>query len=425
MQFKSVFHYTKPCPKGLEGCPYIGGAGEDICLANSYLEFLFTGSRNKDIMNLPVTVLAADNTASIAASSCSQYAHAICHLMNWLSSRTSSTLFNYTEEELDQFKSDMEEGRWSEEDGKKLRGDIIRTRLLQAINFGHWSVASGYRKSFIIRRRNAGGHWKNSSAYTILGRHIERTLKHIPADEQQDPFLEQLYHSTYFLTALLMLYVGLRIAEVVNIKVSDIPLELLLHSEKRVFIIIVEGKGRKTRPVTIGRDILELMSDYFYGAREDSLRDCRDRYDGKPQYKRSQTYFVLNNYDGQPISTHSTRVAIKEAAARAGMSDLTPHTLRHWYATSCLRKKYEEFRKGRTDDIADEELIVVLEREIAAIREDLGHSLDKTTMIYLRSFLKELSNRAAVKRQKQSIENLKLRRAQRTRPPELVTGGRS
>ena len=68
MQHKSIFHYRRPCPDGLDGCPYIVGDGDAIAAANSHLEFLHTGSRSKDIINQPVTVLAADQTASIAAA---------------------------------------------------------------------------------------------------------------------------------------------------------------------------------------------------------------------------------------------------------------------------------------------------------------------------------------------------------------------
>lgn len=422
MQAKSIFHYRRPCPAGLEGCPYIVGDGDSIAAANSYFEFLYTGSRSKDIVNQAVTVLAADQTPSIAVSSCTQYAHAMMNLINWLE-RQGLTLFCYTETDLTRFKSDMEDGRWSEEDGRKLKGDIIRTRLLQAIRFGEWSVASGYRTSFHVRRRTSRG-LLSTSAYTILGSPVDRTLKNVPADDQKEALLVQFYQPAYYLAALLMLYAGLRIDEVINIKAADVPLASLATNVD-FFTLRVVGKGRKSRPVVIGRDILEQMSDYFHGARVDGLATCLDRHGDSEEYRRASEPFLLNHFDGQPISDHSTREAVKEAGAAAGMVDITPHTLRHWYATSRLRQRYSELEQkyaklpdGAESAIPEEEVLFALEDEISAIREDLGHTLSSTTIIYLRSFLKEMANRVAVKSQKQSMDRLRALRAARLSTPE-------
>lgn len=416
MQHKSIFHYRRPCPDGLDGCPYIVGDGDAIAAANSHLEFLHTGSRSKDIINQPVTVLAADQTASIAVSSCTQYAHAMLHLINWLE-RESLSPFSFTEDDLVRFKSDMEDGRWSE-DGRKLKGDIIRTRLLQAIKFGEWSFATGYRNSFHVRRRGGRG-LLSTCAYTILGSHVDRTLKSIPPDDQKEIFLVQFSLPAYYLAALLMLHVGLRIDEAINIKVDDVPLASLA-TDADLFILGVVGKGRKARSVVIGRDILEQLSDYFHEARIGSLATCRDRYGDTEKYQSANEYFFLNHFDGQPISDHSTREAVKEAGAAAGMKDITPHTLRHWYATSRLRQRYSELeqkyaklRDGGESAIPEEEILFALEDEISAIREDLGHALSRTTIIYLRSFLKEMANRVAVKHQRQSMDRLRALRAVR------------
>jgi integrase len=417
MQAKSIFHYRLPCPDGLDGCPYIVGDGASIAAANTYLEFQYTGSRTKDIINQAVTVLAADQTPSIAVSSCTQYAHAMFHLINWLATQ-GLTPFCYSETDLARFKSDMEEGRWSEEDGRKLKGDIVRTRLLQAIKFGEWSVAKGYRNSFQVRRR-AGRGLLGTSAYTILGSHVDRTLKSIPPDDKKEILLVQFYQPAYYLAALLMLYAGLRIDEVINIKVDDVPLASLA-TDAEFFILEVVGKGRKERPVVIGRDILEQMSDYFRGARADSQATCHDRYGASERYRRATGYFLLNHFDGQPISDHSTREAVKAAGAAAGLKDVTPHILRHWYATSRLRQKYSELEQkyGPERGIPEEAIIFALEDEITAIREDLGHVLSKTTMIYLRSFLKMMANRMAVKAQQQSMDRLRALRAARLSSPE-------
>ncbi|MEH2474076.1 site-specific recombinase XerD [Nitrobacteraceae bacterium AZCC 2161] len=402
MHHKTVFHYDRPCPEGLEGCPYISGGSEAIVALNAYLRFRFRSKQTKTVYSQPLAAVAADKTASISASSCTQYAHALTNFEQWLQYRSRRTLFCFGEEDLLAYKEDMAEGVWSE-DGSKLFASIIRSRVLQAIEFGLWSAVNGYRRSFSITIKQIGG---NHDAYPMLRVIKDTVLKPIPEDERKGDFLEKFHLAAYYIAAVLMLYGGLRIDEVINIKVDDVPLASLADQNVELFKIHVEGKGRKTRPMVIGRDILQLMSEYFEHARRQSLELCK----GKPEYEEATTYFLLNEFDGRKISDHTTREHVKSAGYAAGMYDLTPHTLRHWYATSRLRQAEKSFRE-QNDNARNDALKIVLKEEIAAIREDLGHTLSKTTKIYLDSYLKGIRDRAVVKHQNAGLEDLKARRS--------------
>ena len=134
---------------------------------------------------------------------------------------------------------------------------------------------------------------------------------------------------------LAMIYAsGLRISEVLNLKLSDIDFD-------RKQIKISQAKGRKDRYVVLAESILPLLENYF-----STYQPERYFIEGKPGIK---------------YSAESIRKFLKRSCAKAGIrKKVTPHTLRHSYATHLL--------EGGTD--------------VRYIQELLGHNNPKTTMIY-------------------------------------------
>lgn len=134
---------------------------------------------------------------------------------------------------------------------------------------------------------------------------------------------------------LAMIYAcGLRISEVINLTISDID-----YNRKQVRIY--QGKGRKDRYVVLAESIMPLLENYF------------------------NTYlpknFFVEGKEGQKYSQESIRKFLKKSCREAGIRKrVTPHTLRHSYATHLL--------EGGVD--------------IRYIQELLGHNDPKTTMIY-------------------------------------------
>ena len=134
---------------------------------------------------------------------------------------------------------------------------------------------------------------------------------------------------------LAMIYAsGFRISEVLNLKLSDIDYD-------RRQVKITQAKGRKDRYVVLAESILPLLENYF------------TTY----QPKR---YFIEGR-DGGKYSPESIRNFLRRSCELAGIRKrVTPHTLRHSYATHLL--------EGGVD--------------IRYIQELLGHSDTRTTMIY-------------------------------------------
>jgi integrase/recombinase XerD len=133
---------------------------------------------------------------------------------------------------------------------------------------------------------------------------------------------------------------GLRVSELCGLGVTDL---LLSENLVRVF-----GKGGKERLVPIGRSVIGAVSVYLH-----QLRPELDR--GKTRAR------VLLNARGQPLSRVGAWGIVKRAAERAGIPKrVTPHTLRHSFATHLL--------EGGAD--------------LRAVQEMLGHADLSTTQIY-------------------------------------------
>ncbi|MBA3444923.1 MAG: site-specific tyrosine recombinase XerD [Gemmatimonadales bacterium] len=152
---------------------------------------------------------------------------------------------------------------------------------------------------------------------------------------------------------------GLRVSELCALALTDL---LLAENLVRVF-----GKGGKERLVPIGRSLIGAASVYLH-----QMRPALDR--GKSKSK------VLLNARGQPLSRVGAWGIVRRATQRAGITKrVTPHTLRHSFATHLL--------EGGAD--------------LRAVQEMLGHADLSTTQIYthvdreyLRSVHKQFHPRA-------------------------------
>jgi site-specific recombinase XerD len=123
---------------------------------------------------------------------------------------------------------------------------------------------------------------------------------------------KNLYHRTLLLT----LYgAGLRRSEVAHLKVRDID-------SQRMLLRVDQGKGGRDREVPLSPTLLAALREYY-------------------RWMRPQTYLFPGTQDGwradRPITTKPIWEAVRLAAQRAQIGKpVTPHTLRHSYATHLL-----------------------------------------------------------------------------------------
>ncbi|TCC15559.1 site-specific tyrosine recombinase XerD [Kribbella speibonae] len=134
---------------------------------------------------------------------------------------------------------------------------------------------------------------------------------------------------------------GARISEAVGLDVDDIDLD--------AGAVLLRGKGSKERVVPVGTYAREALSAYLVRGRPDVVSRGR----GTPA--------LFLNARGGRLSRQSAWTVLRRAAQRAGISkEISPHTLRHSYATHLL------------DGGAD----------VRVVQELLGHASVTTTQVY-------------------------------------------
>jgi integrase/recombinase XerD len=135
---------------------------------------------------------------------------------------------------------------------------------------------------------------------------------------------------------------GLRISDLINLKLADFHIE-------RKQLIVKNGKGRKDRYVSLADSFLPLLSNYYNS------------------YK-PKIYFV-EGQNGGNYSAESVRQFLRKSCLKAKIKkNVTPHTLRHSYATHLLENGVD----------------------IRYIQSLLGHAKPETTMIYTHVKRKDL-----------------------------------
>ena len=109
---------------------------------------------------------------------------------------------------------------------------------------------------------------------------------------------------------------GLRAAEVVSLKLSDIDSE-------RMVIRVEQGKGAKDRYVMLSEHLLHLLRSYWRAA-------------------RPQGWLFPGQNPVNPLTTRQLSRACHAAAQAAGIDKrVSPHTLRHSFATHLLEQKVD------------------------------------------------------------------------------------
>lgn len=139
-------------------------------------------------------------------------------------------------------------------------------------------------------------------------------------------------------TVLELMYAcGLRVSEVAGLRIKDVDMDS--------GILTCTGKGNKTRRVPIGRSALEWLKRYC------SVRRQKDEID-------VENLFVSPR--GRPLNRQVIHRFISEYAAQCGLEGVSPHTLRHSFATHLVQNR----------------------ADVRSVQQLLGHADISTTQIY-------------------------------------------
>ncbi|KGR79609.1 site-specific tyrosine recombinase XerD [Ureibacillus manganicus] len=134
---------------------------------------------------------------------------------------------------------------------------------------------------------------------------------------------------------------GMRISECIGLDLNDVHITM---GFVRVF-----GKGGKERIVPLGKSALKAIDSY--------LQIARDQLQGK--YPKTDAFFI--NQRGKRLTRQGCWKLLKEHAQKANIKkEITPHTLRHSFATHLIENG----------------------ADLRAVQEMLGHADISTTQIY-------------------------------------------
>ncbi len=135
----------------------------------------------------------------------------------------------------------------------------------------------------------------------------------------------------------LMYASGLRVSEAAGLKISDIDLD--------AGILTTTGKGGKTRRVPVGSSAIRWIRDYL------AVRQKKDLF-------VNDELFVTPA--GLPVSRQIIHAFITRYAVKCGLEGVSPHTLRHSFATHLVQN----------------------DADIRSVQQMLGHADISTTQIY-------------------------------------------
>jgi site-specific recombinase XerD len=192
-----------------------------------------------------------------------------------------------------------------------------QNQSINAIKFYYERLLGGDRKIYLVERPRR-----------------ERTLPvvlNVAEVERLIATVENLKHKALIMT---IYSGGLRLSEAINLQLKDID-------SKRMQILLRQAKGRKDRYTLLSKKLLPVLRAYV------------------AEYKPRK--WLFEGLNGTQYTASSVQAIVRQAAHMAGLTKrVTPHTLRHSFATHLL--------ENGTD--------------LRYIQALLGHESTKTTEIY-------------------------------------------
>lgn len=234
-------------------------------------------------------------------------------------------------------KNDLGIGSMTRQDLREWMIDLGRSKLSDNSKRRLISVLRGFYKFLMI-----DGHTTTNPAENLdvpqKGRYLPKFLNQADIElllDAPDVSTEIGLRDRAILE--LMYASGLRVSEVVTLQIKDIDLD--------AGILTCIGKGSKMRRVPIGSSAVEWLKSYLVLRR-------------KKENIEVQNLFVTSS--GAAINRQIIFLFIKEYAAKCGLEDVSPHTLRHSFATHLVQNR----------------------ADIRSVQQMLGHADISTTQIY-------------------------------------------
>jgi len=200
---------------------------------------------------------------------------------------------------------------------KEQLSESAQNQFINAIKFYYEQVGGQPRTYYNIQRPKSTKNLPN-----VLSREDVKKILSQPQNIKHRAILACIYSG------------GLRISEVVNLRIEDIR-------SQEGYMYIKNSKGKKDRRTMLSSTLLSLLRSYYKA--------------NKP------SYWLFEGQTGGQYSISSIRSIFRKAVKTARINPwATPHTLRHSFATHLLQQGVN----------------------LRQIQELLGHSSSKTTEVY-------------------------------------------
>ena len=200
------------------------------------------------------------------------------------------------------------------------------------------SALRGFYEDLIEREERS-----DNPAVNLLPAKLWRPLPKVLSEDQVESLLAAPDLSTPLgqrdRAMLELLYAtGLRVSELVGLQLPQLRLD--------AGFLVAFGKGSKERIVPVGESAEEWVKRWLL--------------DVRPQVSRGRHQAVFVNYAGDPMTRMGFWKILKGYGVQAGIRDLSPHVLRHSFATHLLEHG----------------------ADLRAVQTMLGHASISTTQIY-------------------------------------------
>ena len=223
---------------------------------------------------------------------------------------------------------------FKDDDLEKLSIEQINNYILDLIQSKKISISQQNQRINSIKFYYEKILSRNKQYYELHRPNREHKLPKILSKNEVKKILDSCINIKHYCILLLIYSAGLRRSELINLKVVDI-------NSERMLINIIDAKGKKDRVSLLSENTLKMLRKYY------------KKYQPKE--------FLFEGAKGGKYSTTSVAKVLKRAATKAGLNkNVTPHMLRHSFATHLLEQG----------------------TDLRFIQELLGHNSSKTTEIY-------------------------------------------
>lgn len=223
---------------------------------------------------------------------------------------------------------------FKDDDLEKLSIEQINNYILDLIQSKKISISQQNQRINSIKFYYEKILSRNKQYYELHRPNKEHKLPKVLSKNEVKKILDSCNNIKHYCILLLIYSAGLRRSELVNLKVVDI-------NSERMIVNIIDAKGKKDRVSLLSENTLKMLRKYY------------KKYQPKE--------FLFEGAKGGKYSTTSVAKVLKRAATKAGLNkNVTPHMLRHSFATHLLEQG----------------------TDLRFIQELLGHNSSKTTEIY-------------------------------------------